>query len=123
MVVLAIGVDIVRISRISRLLDKSKLRFLQRVLHPSEIEVYSKLHGNRKAQYVAGSWAAKEAVFKTLDQSAQRSFQFRNWYRFSQEKRPFIGVDGWDKSEEFHLSISHDEDMLIATVLRQRLSK
>lgn len=123
MPVVAIGIDIVRISRISHLLAKSKSRFLQRVLHPSELEVYSKLPDIRRAQYVAGSWAAKEALFKTLDTSAQKSFQFKDWYRFAQEKRPFIGREGWDTNEEFLLSISHDGDMLVATVLRQRLGK
>lgn len=121
MPVVAIGIDIVRISRISHLLAKSKSRFLNRVLHPSELDICSRLPDTRKAQYVAGSWAAKEALFKTLDIAAQKEFQFRKWYRFAQEKRPFIGRENWDKNEEFHLSISHDGDILVATVLRQKL--
>lgn len=123
--VVGLGVDIVRISRIARVLSResTKTRFLKRVLHPSELDTFSTLHPDRGAQYVAGSWAAKEAVFKTLDAGDQKTFQFKNWYRFSREKRPFIGCDSVDPLEEFHLSISHDGDLLVATVLRQKLQE
>lgn len=123
--VVGIGIDIVRISRIARLLaeNKSKARFLRRVLHPSELEVFSNLGQEKGAQYVAGSWAAKEAAYKTLDTDDQMMFQFKDWYKYSRERRPFIGRDGLNPKEEFHLSISHDGDILVATVLRQRLNE
>lgn len=119
MSVLGLGVDIVRISRISRLLaGKSAQKFLQKVLHPVEIKKYGELNGDRAAQYVAGSWAAKEALFKTLDFESQKNFQFREWYRFLKESKPFLGKEGYVDGD-FLLSISHDGDTLVATVLRQ----
>lgn len=57
-----IGIDIVKISRISRLLEKE--RFLSRVFSSDEIE-YFKANG-MKVETIAGSFAAKEAVSKAL---------------------------------------------------------
>ena len=81
------------------------------------------MHSQRQAQYLTGSWAAKEALFKTLDLNSQKEFNFNQWYRFHDSNRkPFIWNDRYKLSdEEFHLSISHDDSLVIATVLRQKV--
>jgi phosphopantetheine--protein transferase-like protein len=81
-----VGVDIVRIARVSALADRYKTRFLQRAFHPNEIEAYqaalrpAALAGQTKhadvavapldkrlaATYLASRWAAKEAFIKAL---------------------------------------------------------
>lgn len=120
MSVLGIGVDVVRVSRILRLLENTKKgRFIQRVLHPSEVKNFHNHDNETVARYVAGCWAAKEAVFKTLDPKDQKKFQFKRWYRYSEAGRPYIGFDE-KMADEFLLSISHDGDILVATVLRQK---
>lgn len=117
--VLGIGVDLVKVSRIATLVSgRHSTHFLQRVLHPSELAVLRTLDELSHSQYVAGCWAAKEAVYKTLDAPAQRAFEFRKWYRYAVNGRPAIALDG--VTDEFLLSISHDDGMLVATVLRQR---
>lgn len=108
------------ILRFSRLLAKGKPfsdRLCQRILHPRELAKFRDLRSEAAARYLAGSWAAKEAVFKTLDESDQKTFEFNKWYKYSVGKKPSIGTDG--AKDVFLLSVSHDNDMLIATVLRQ----
>ncbi|OBA20872.1 4'-phosphopantetheinyl transferase [Metschnikowia bicuspidata var. bicuspidata NRRL YB-4993] len=115
----AIGVDLVKVLRISRILQgPRRARFLQRVLHDAELTALRKMQSPQKAlQYVAGSWAAKEAVFKTLDEREQRQFVFREWRRHHEAGRPGIGR-GPSDSGRFLLSISHDGDHLVAMVVR-----
>lgn len=132
MTVLGIGVDIVKISRFNLILTKNggvnggtvSDRFIRRVLHPKELVEYEKLRQNDSIEphvrYVAGSWAAKEAIFKTLDPRDQKIFQFKDWYRYKdQYGKPQIWSDDYSRKEQFLLSISHDGDSLIANVLRQ----
>ncbi|CUM65244.1 uncharacterized protein PRCAT00002876001 [Priceomyces carsonii] len=128
-VILGIGVDIIKIGRFKHILvnknDKYIERLTQRILHVDhELPQFKKLilsnELNKCANMLSGSWAAKEAVFKTLDHSDQIKFQFKEWYRSSDKHgKPSIFCDRYDKSdEEFMLSISHDNDMLIANAVR-----
>lgn len=62
--ILGHGVDIVEIARISDLLAKHEVRFLERVFTSGE-----QAHGaasRRRAEHLAGRFAAKEAVYKAL---------------------------------------------------------
>ncbi|CCH41043.1 Holo-[acyl-carrier-protein] synthase [Wickerhamomyces ciferrii] len=68
------------------------------------------------------SWAMKEAVFKCLDDKDQYGQKFKDWFKYNElNGRPKIGGLYLEKfpNEEFLLSISHDEDILIASVIRQ----
>lgn len=116
----AIGVDIVKVLRIAKILQSSrKDRFLRRVLHEEERLLLGQLPSFKKLlEYIAGSWAAKEAVFKTLDTVDQKQFQFKDWCRYKKDGKPYIRRDPPDMRSEFLLLISHDEDHLIAMVLR-----
>lgn len=117
----AVGVDLIKVLRIDSILArKTGPRFLQRVLHPSERIHVESLAASSRALYVAGCWATKEAIFKTLESNDQLRFVFNHWYRYLKNGRPLIGCDQ-SLSEEFQLSISHDGGFLVATVLRQEL--
>lgn len=63
----------------------------------------------------------KEAVFKSLDDEVQQVQKFKEWYKYNTPNgRPLVGGDYLiNNKEQFLLSISHDDDTLIATVLRQ----
>lgn len=120
-ITLAVGVDLVKILRIEALLAKPRgPRFLQRVLHSSERVLLPSLSNENRARYVSGCWATKEAVYKTLPTVKQRKFTFCEWYRYLKDGIPCVGSDMLT-DEEFKLSISHDDGLLIATVLRQRI--
>ncbi|KAF3994074.1 hypothetical protein FT663_00094 [Candidozyma haemuli var. vulneris] len=118
--ILGLGVDLVHLSRFTRLLSKGEpfvKRLCGRILHPNELSQLPSLNTSAATRYLAGSWAAKEAVFKTLDERDQQTFQFNQWYKYKVGNRPAIASD--TTKDSFMLSISHDNDMLIATVLRQ----
>lgn len=58
---LGIGIDLVDISRLKIAL--SNMQFLEQNFHRSEIEIYQ---SNNRATFIAGRFAAKEAVVKAL---------------------------------------------------------
>jgi holo-[acyl-carrier protein] synthase len=61
----AIGLDIVSVSRIEQALRRYGDRFLKRILGPSEQQLLS--HRKDRERFVAGRFAAKEAIIKALD--------------------------------------------------------
>lgn len=124
-IVVGLGVDIINTARFERLLQRDQqfvTKLAKRVLHlhreyPKFDELLKKDLA-RCTTYISGSWAAKEALFKTLPPADQQSFQFKNWYRsHTPSGKPLI-TNG--SSSEFLLSISHDNNILIATVLHQK---
>lgn len=111
-----LGVDVVLVLRIAGVLRRHGPRFAKRVLHASERQVYEGLPAAARPQYVAGCWATKEAVFKSLDNAEQRTFAMAKYYKYAENGRPAVGPD----ADRFLLSVSHDTDVLVATVIRLR---
>ncbi len=64
MSIVAHGIDLVECDRIADMLDKHRDRFLKRVLTPAEIERAEQY--KRPVSFVAGRWAAKEAILKMI---------------------------------------------------------
>ncbi|TXH69153.1 MAG: holo-ACP synthase [Thiothrix sp.] len=62
--IIGIGTDIVEIERIKRLLDRQSERFIERILHPQELNKFQTI--NHKAAWLAKRFATKEAVSKAL---------------------------------------------------------
>lgn len=126
--VVGIGIDVMKASRFEKLLRAKTSSFAERlckrILHPThELPRFKEMNAERQVQFLTGSWAAKEALFKTLQQSEQNEFNFNEWYRCNDATgKPFIWNDKYDANNvEFHLSISHDDSLVIATVLRQKV--
>ena len=127
--VLGIGIDIVQLSRFHHLLKKHglqsvfALRLASRVLHHTELKRFQKFQFSddieQCVRLISGSWAAKEAVYKTLDGPEQARFEFKLWYRYQIKGKPYVWSDEYGKPEEFLHSTSHDGGVLVATVLRQ----
>ena len=63
-VIKSIGLDIVEISRIERDVEKFGDRFVDRILGPDERSIYEQRRD--KSIFLAGRFAAKEAVIKAL---------------------------------------------------------
>lgn len=99
-----IGIDLVRISRFENVSD----HFIERVLTPEEKAEYLLLPENKKNAYLAGRWAAKEAIFKAMGTS--------DFLRFSvihdESGRPYVK----DRAD-MDISISHDGDYATAIVI------
>jgi len=62
----SVGLDIVEVSRIKKDVEKHGQRFVQRILGEKELTVFEQRKD--KYQFLAGRFAAKEAVIKGLGQ-------------------------------------------------------
>lgn len=58
---LATGVDLIEIARIETVMSRQGKAWLERIFTPAELE-----HCGKRAESLAGRWAAKEAVAKAL---------------------------------------------------------
>lgn len=66
-VIIGLGFDLVDIQRIEKFLQDKDSLFLQKLLTIKELEQLSQYSGmHRRAEWVAGRFAAKEALFKAL---------------------------------------------------------
>ena len=104
-----IGIDIVDIGRISNIMDRYGDRFLSRVFGPGEIKLYHK--HKKRASFLAGRFAAKEAVIKAFG-------HYIPWKRMEilGEEKPYIKVG--DKLEnKIMISISHTKTFAVAVAV------
>jgi holo-[acyl-carrier protein] synthase len=117
-VIVGVGVDIVEIRRIKYILE-SHDKFLEKIFTTKEIQ-YLKAR-NLRPEYVAGRFAAKEAVSKALG-TGFRGFNFRDIIiESSTLGKPTVTLNGEAKNiaskngdTTIHLSISHGCDSAIA---------
>ncbi|MGE4584782.1 MAG: holo-ACP synthase [Sphaerochaeta sp.] len=114
---LAIGIDVVNIERIARLSDAVR----NRMFHPQEIEDSLGLGEERQAEFLAGRFAAKEALGKALG-TGLRNLRLQDiWVERGPYGEPVMRVQA--KAEEMvaHrtilLSISHDKPVAVAMVV------
>lgn len=127
MTIVGHGVDIVRIDRFLRLLAKRLSpayvkRLTRRIMHEvHELPRFEALqaagHHDKSVVYLAGCWALKEAVYKSILVEHQKTFQFSQWYRtYGSRGQPVVGSDA-DVKGQFMASISHDGGILMASVI------
>jgi holo-[acyl-carrier protein] synthase len=125
----SLGTDIVYIPRIQQTLERFGDRFLNRVYTATEQQEY--VHAQQSASrrdpaiaYLAGRWAAKEAVVKALG-TGWRGIAYREVEIYRQGSgAPQVKLYGAALTEatahglpQWQLSLSHDTDYAIATAL------
>lgn len=116
--ILGVGIDIVEIRRIKSAIESNE-RFLEKIFTSAELE-YLKSR-NLRAEYVAGRFAAKEAVAKALG-TGFRGFDFKDIeIDRTTLGKPIVILKGKAKliakkegQYNIHLSISHGEDSAVA---------
>lgn len=64
MSILGHGIDLVECSRIAKVLENHHRRFLDRVLTPAEQQIAKRYRS--PVPFIAGRWAAKEAILKMI---------------------------------------------------------
>lgn len=113
-----IGLDIVELSRIKRLLDKND-RFEKRILTPKERERLNKLYGQRKVEFAAGRFAAKEAYVKAAGTgiSGFLGFQDISILNDALGKPYVVHVQHYFIA---HLSITHSKEYAAAQVILEK---
>jgi holo-[acyl-carrier protein] synthase len=95
-----IGCDIVKISRFKNNLDK----LTNRILTPLEKKEYN--NADNKLNYIAGRWAAKEALFKLTNSS--ENFSILNY----ESGAPYVV-----NYPNLCVSISHEREFCIAVAI------
>src|SRR5690349_14669461 len=120
---LAVGIDLVRVSRVAESLDRFGERFLRKVFTEGEI-AYAAAAPALMAERLAARFAAKEATVKALDWS-ERGI---GWRDIEVARRPSgsceLKLHGSARAaadaagiEELALSLSHEGDFATAVVM------
>lgn len=113
-----IGTDITDISRIKKLIDDHSLKFLNKVLSIKEIEA---MKGDNPEYFVAGRFAAKEAIVKALGES----FDFSQLSILNDKKgKPYVAnpeiIFSDTKNTILHISISHEKSYATAIAIIEK---
>ena len=116
------GIDIVQVSRVAELHERYGERFTGRILAPGEI---GRIPPAGWEQYMAGRFAAKEALVKASGVRGLRfsAVEVRNdrsgWPSFVRD--PYLDTELGLEGCEIHLSISHERDYAVAMVIIEGL--
>ena len=131
---MGIGVDICKVARIKRLLERGEYyheRFLTGTFHESEVEEFrAKEVDHVRVSYLASRWALKEALVKA---SGRTDLDYTGIYLdksgLKPRQKPQLAVSG-DKNRlilfdelqicGMHASLSHEEDYAIAYVTLEK---
>lgn len=121
--IVGIGIDIIEISRIKKAVERTE-RFLYRNFSEREIDYFKAK--SYKAESIAGSFAAKEALSKAIG-TGFRGFSLEDieilrdelgkpYIEFSEKVSTVLNERGL-KNIKIHLSISHNKENSIANVI------
>lgn len=132
--ILGVGVDIVEIKRIKNIVEKWGDRFLNKIFTEKEISYCYK----RKDPYphLAARFAAKESFIKALPEDREQEnslfvtcYSLRDIEILNEPSgKPFVNINFKDKIFEtsfkskivVHLTLSHERNYAIATVVLER---
>ncbi|KAB2328576.1 holo-ACP synthase [Cytobacillus depressus] len=109
-----IGIDIVELDRI-RIIFERQEKFAERILTLKERLEFLPLTPQRKIEFLAGRFAAKEAFSKALGTGIGGELSFLDIEIEKDEKgKPFISKP---LGKGVHLSISHSKEYAVAQVV------
>jgi len=117
-----LGIDLVKIERVSNLIDRWDNRFLKKVFTGEEL-AYSQTR-SLTPQHLAARFAAKEAALKMLG----KGLKGLNWHQLEiindSNGKPELVLHGQASElanmigiKEIHLSITHEREYAIAQVI------
>ena len=124
--ILGVGTDIVKVSRIQSSLDRYGERFARRILTAAELNAF--LTEKRQAHFLAKRFAAKEAVVKALGTGFRDGIKFSDIHiTHDSLGKPDLKYDGntaqlLDKMGVYqsHISLADEHDYAIAFVILER---
>jgi len=114
-----IGVDIVEFDRIRAV--KNRAKFVDKILSAKEKDVYVTFKNeNRQLAYLAGRWAAKEALYKA-DNQLCTGHAFTDFAILNDETgAPYVVLPVTTKAKavpKVYLTISHSDNYAVAFVV------
>jgi len=108
-----IGIDITELSRVRDIISRQP-KFAERILCQSEQQTFAGLSGNRKVEFLAGRFAAKEAFSKANGTGIGKQLSFQDIEIASDALgKPFFVKPG----VKAHLSITHSREYAVAQVI------
>lgn len=112
--IIGIGCDIIKIERITKYLNKNiSLNFLT----DNELKICNQFSLSRKAEWIAGRFAAKEAIYKACHNSINCTI-----YDFevlqNDDGSPYCKIENYI----VHLSISHEKEYAIAYAIVESMN-
>jgi holo-[acyl-carrier protein] synthase len=124
--IIGIGTDIVKISRIKALLVKNKQRFLAKIFTKKEIELTFKFNNlDRLSGYIAKRFAAKEASSKAFGKGIGKEISFQDIEVFQDiHGKPYLKFsDKVNKNYLLvkpHLSMTDEKEFAQAFVILEK---
>lgn len=114
-----IGIDNIELSRIEKAYTRNE-RFAARILTISELEIFEKYSGQRKIEYLAGRWAAKEAFSKAWG-SGIGEISFQDLEILNDEQgAPYFSKSPFNGLGNVFVSISHSNLEAIAFIILEK---
>lgn len=120
--ILGVGVDIVELFRFKVMGSDRRDRLAGRILLPVEFDIY--LKSKSQATALAKYWAAKEAVAKSFGTGIRGNVVWKNILLKNTELgQPIIELKNTlaETNKICHISISHDNGMVIAYAILEKL--
>lgn len=111
-----LGCDIIEKDRIKKSVEKFGLRFISHILSSQEIELYEKKGSS--LDFLAGRFAAKESVSKSLGLGIGRGYSFTDIEILPDSfGKPLVYLKG--SLSDIEVSISHSRDNAIAVSIKK----
>lgn len=121
-----LGTDVVEVSRIEALWQRQGDKLLARVLAPVELERIHQLPAQRQVEYLAGRFAAKEAIAKAIGRGLGHLQMARVAVAADEQGRPTVVWTPDERADQewleaaagvWHVSISHTVQVALATAI------
>ena len=129
--ILGVGSDILKNSRIERLLNIHRERFLKRIFTSLEVSLIESLNNNKQLFYISKRYAAKEAFAKAIGTGIGGELSFQDIEILSKKNgKPYFKFsDSLEKKLQnmygkvvAHISMSDEEEYSQAFVVIEVLS-
>lgn len=111
---IGIGIDIVEISRFSKMPFTKNEKFYKKIFHQSELEHC--LNKKNSSESFAAQFAIKESVIKSID----KKIDFLDIQINYSNAKPMVHLTN-DSSYRFLVSTSHEENNAVAVVISEKI--
>ncbi|MBL0389301.1 holo-ACP synthase [Tumebacillus sp. ITR2] len=123
--IIGTGIDITEIERITDMLERHGVTIWKRILAPEEREMFD--NPRRRAEYLAGRWAAKEAASKAFGTGIGKVGLHELIITKTELGAPQLTLRGHaaELAEQLgvtstHVSISHSKEYAVAQVILEK---
>ncbi|WP_085520476.1 holo-ACP synthase [Tuberibacillus sp. Marseille-P3662] len=113
--IIGTGVDIIDLNRINRLVERHQ--FIHRILTSLEYHKFTTLSANRRTEFLAGRFAAKEAFAKALGTGIGLELSWRDIEVHNNDQgKPEVTCERYNDCR-VHLSITHSNEYAVAFIV------